>query len=149
MSFRKRPVVARTLAMAHVALPACVIWYHGWRPIGWPGGCLLAWGTSIWAIAAWRLGRDHLNISPDQLTSAQLVTEFPFSCVRHPMYLGLWLALFGLVWNAPMWQTVVPWAALLAVLYGKTRLEEALLVEAFPEYRDYQDRVKRLIPLIW
>lgn len=48
-----------------------------------------------------------------------------------------------------MWQTVVPWAALLAVLYGKTRLEEALLVEAFPEYRDYQDRVKRLIPLIW
>jgi protein-S-isoprenylcysteine O-methyltransferase Ste14 len=38
------------------------------------------------------------------------------------------------------------WLALLALLWGKTRLEERKLAARFPGYRDYAQRTPRLIP---
>jgi protein-S-isoprenylcysteine O-methyltransferase Ste14 len=45
---------------------------------------------------------------------------------------------------------VLAYAIGLLILFDvKARREEVWLVERFPAYRDYQDRVKKLIPAIY
>jgi len=38
---------------------------------------------------------------------------------------------------------------LLVFFHLKSRREERWLVERYPEYADYQKRVKKIIPFIW
>jgi protein-S-isoprenylcysteine O-methyltransferase Ste14 len=69
--------------------------------------------------------------------------------VRHPIYGGvLLMAAGGALLTSPL--ATVP-AALLGVLFwGKSRREEAWLVERYPEYPRYADRVRRrFVPFVW
>lgn len=72
-----------------------------------------------------------------------------YSKVRHPIYGGVILLAFA--WSFAM----SPWALIpsvtLPILFTlKARLEEHLLDERFPEYRDYARRVRRrFLPYLW
>ena len=80
----------------------------------------------------------------------ELIQRGPYRLVRHPIYTGLLLAVFGSclaeggVGN--LW--VVGMVAVLLIV--KLKAEEALLARQFPEaYLQYRRRVKALIPFLY
>lgn len=79
-----------------------------------------------------------------------VVTTGPYAVVRHPGYSGLVLVLLG----APAWlDSPLAYGAsffLLFVTLLRTNLEDTVLKEELPGYRDYARQVPyRLIPGLW
>lgn len=102
----------------------------------------------IMGIAVVNLGK-NLTPLPCPKDDAELVQTGLYRFVRHPIYFGVLLA-------ALAWFLIFPAVYVLAYAIGllilfdvKARREEVWLVERFPAYRDYQDRVKKLIPAIY
>ncbi len=90
--------------------------------------------------------RHQTTVKPFQRSSA-LVTGFPFSLSRNPMYVGLTLWLVGL---ALLLGTVTPWVPAVAfpILMDLrfVRVEERMLAETFgSEWESYRARVRRWI----
>ena len=102
----------------------------------------------IVAITAINLGK-NLTPLPCPRDDAKLVQTGLYSLVRHPMYFGVLLA-------AVAWFCIFPGVYILAyaiclfLLFDlKARREEVWLLERFPDYREYQTRIKKLIPGIY
>ena len=102
----------------------------------------------VMVIAVINLGK-NLTPLPCPKDDAELVQTGLYRFVRHPIYFGVLLA-------ALAWLFVFPGVYVLAYVIGlfflfdcKARREEIWLVERFPAYRDYQGRVKKLIPSIY
>jgi protein-S-isoprenylcysteine O-methyltransferase Ste14 len=96
------------------------------------------------------LGIFHLNdtLSPfhSSSKSSHLVTRGIYKYVRHPIYLGLLLAMFsfGIYWVSPL--KLVITVILGFVFYNKSNLEEKLLMRLHSQYREYRDRTGRFLP---
>jgi protein-S-isoprenylcysteine O-methyltransferase Ste14 len=102
----------------------------------------LAFG--IWTLMHNRPG--NFNIRPSLREGAQLVIDGPYALVRHPMYVCvLWCGIAAVVLYATALKLVLL-VLLFAVLNTKAAMEERLLLEAFPEYTEYMDKVGRFLP---
>jgi protein-S-isoprenylcysteine O-methyltransferase Ste14 len=104
-------------------------------------------GFAMWARRA--LGTNWSAL-PGLKKDHELIERGPYRLVRHPIYTGLLLAIFGTclaggrVWNL----SVVVMAALLLIV--KLKAEEALLTRQFPDaYPQYQRRVRAIIPFLY
>jgi len=99
-------------------------------------------------IAAINLGK-NLTPLPCPKDDAQLVQTGLYGLVRHPMYFGVLLA--ALAWFLMLPGVfVLAYAICLFLLFDlKARREELWLLARFPEYREYQIRIKKLIPGIY
>jgi protein-S-isoprenylcysteine O-methyltransferase Ste14 len=78
-----------------------------------------------------------------------LVTTGPYRFIRHPIYTAA--CLFG--WSGIL-AHLSPINVLLGVLLfvgavGRILCEERLIVEVYPEYRDYAQTTKRMVPYIF
>jgi protein-S-isoprenylcysteine O-methyltransferase Ste14 len=84
-----------------------------------------------------------MSIMPE---ARQLVTRGPYSLVRHPLYLGEVVAAAGVAM-----QYLMPWALVVLAAhcffqFERMKNEERVLMEAFPEYKDYMAQTARLLP---
>lgn len=102
----------------------------------------------IMAIAAINLGK-NLTPLPHPKDNSVFMQSGLYQYVRHPIYFGVLLA-------ALAWLLIFPGIYVLAnsiclfVLFDiKARREEFWLVERFPSYKDYQTRVKKIIPGVY
>jgi protein-S-isoprenylcysteine O-methyltransferase Ste14 len=103
--------------------------------LGVVGGC-----QSLWALT-------HLKRSFSVMVEARrLVTTGPYRYVRHPLYLGEALVLFGLCLMIGTGGAFLFAAAISALQLVRARLEEAKLAWQFPEYRDYRNRTSFVLP---
>jgi protein-S-isoprenylcysteine O-methyltransferase Ste14 len=98
---------------------------------------------AIWTTVA--LARS-ISIMPQ---ARNLVTSGPYAFVRHPLYLGEFVVLFGLALQHSM-----PWGMLLLGVqsifqFARMKNEERVLARAFPNYEDYRARTARLLPGIY
>jgi len=136
---------------ALAAIPALGV-ITGW-PLTWPtpmsgavGGLVVLAGFVIDYRAGKTLGR-QLTPMPTPTVGAQLIERGIFGRVRHPVYLGLLLIVLG--WWL-MWLTPPTFAAVVGVAVffdAKSAREEELLIERFPGYGAYMERVRyRMIP---
>ena len=101
-------------------------------------GCIL----HSWSVVA--RGRNAVSWAMPQ--AQRLITDPPYSLVRHPSYLGYMLMIIGitLVWQR--WYTLPPLVAIPGY-YMVSKLEEALLIQRFgEEYIEYMERVGAFIP---
>ena len=102
----------------------------------------------VWAIL--ELGgffRGVVTIQEDH----RLVSSGPYRYVRHPSYTGFLLALVGLAIALGHWTSLLALlAAGLAGIAYRIHVEERALVGALGnDYRRYQRRTKRLLPLLY
>jgi protein-S-isoprenylcysteine O-methyltransferase Ste14 len=101
----------------------------------------------IWAIGTMRLS--NLNVMPDLKANSILVTSGPYRFIRHPMYAGGLLITLALVLNDLTLLRAGYWLVLAIDLHFKLMYEEKLLLEKYPQYSDYKQKIKRLIPFIY
>lgn len=80
----------------------------------------------------------------------QLVTHGIYRYVRHPVYLGVIIAIIGIpVYTSSLYGFLIM-LALIPVILNRIRLEERLLTEEFGEaYLEYKATTRKLIPFIY
>jgi protein-S-isoprenylcysteine O-methyltransferase Ste14 len=115
------------------------------RIVGWP---LMISGFALFLAGLVRLGKG-LTPLPCPKDCAPLIETGPFALVRHPMYSGGLVFALGWALFVRSWLTVGYVVVLFIFLDFKSRREEKWLWEKFPTYRDYQKRVRKLIPFIY
>lgn len=97
----------------------------------WLGGAVL----SLWPL--WYLRRSF-SVEPE---ARDLVTSGPYRWARHPIYAVYLLINGGILlrhFTLPLSAVLAGWLALLVIRVG---YEERVLVSAFPQYREYRQRV--------
>ncbi len=111
------------------------------------GTVLVALGIGLAIVARTHLGRNW-GSPMSRKENPELITGGPYAFIRHPIYSGIILAMFGsmiatsLLWLLPL------------VLFGtyflySARREEELMCRQFPgEYQAYMRRTKMLVPFL-
>ena len=91
----------------------------------------------------------NLTAFPKPIEGGTLVTKGMYSVVRHPIYTGLILGTLGLgIFRESL--LGIGLAVVLFIFFDlKSRREEKWLVEAYPGYVAYRQRVKKLIPWVY
>ncbi len=116
-----------------------------WRfPTSLIGIIPLACGIYLNVVADRQFQRHQTTVKPFEKSSA-LVSGFPFSVSRNPMYLGVTLMLLGVALLFGSLSPLVP-AVAFAVLVDRcfVRVEERMLSEHFgPEWERYRSHVRR------
>ena len=117
----------------------------------------LRWGVAaIFALMALALivkglldlGR-NLTPLPYPKDNGQLIQSGAYSIVRHPLYSGIIFAALSWVVFQFSLSHLIATAVLFAFFNTKASREETWLTQKYPEYSDYQQRVKRLIPGVY
>ena len=132
------------------SLPGWPAWspvFTGLATIG--GSLLLLAGIFLFIPAIFRLG-SNLTAVPYPKERGTLVETGPYKLVRHPIYSGVILSVFGWAFLAHGWLTLGYAIVILVFLDIKSRREEQWLKEKFLDYDAYQKHVShRLIPFLY
>lgn len=147
-------VVAQLVLMGIVFFgPRTVSGLPSWPPALWlvsslVGATLMIAGLSLLLGGLLRLGA-NLTPLPYPKPDGSLVQTGPYRWVRHPMYSGGILIALGWALAAHGWLTLGYATVLLVFLDFKSAREERWLTEKFPDYPNYQRRVRKLIPFVY
>jgi protein-S-isoprenylcysteine O-methyltransferase Ste14 len=117
----------------------------------WPAGLGLALTFAGLAFALWARLRLAGNWSSSVTLKSdhELIADGPYRWVRHPIYTGLLVALFGTALAIGEWRGLLAVAIAAVALWRKLRLEDALLSREFGEaYAAYCARTQALIPFV-
>ncbi len=114
------------------------------------GGALIAAGIIIrvWSI---RILGKFFTATVQIQEDHRLIQDGPYGLVRHPSYLGAFMAFVGsgLFLNSALGALIAAVSMMIAYRY-RISMEEKVLMSAFgQQYIRYQKRTKKMIPLIW
>jgi protein-S-isoprenylcysteine O-methyltransferase Ste14 len=80
----------------------------------------------------------------------KIITSGPYAVVRHPMYAGAFIMLFGVPLALGSWWGLLPIIPMIGVIILRLLEEEKFLVKNLAGYTEYRNKVKyRIIPFIW
>jgi protein-S-isoprenylcysteine O-methyltransferase Ste14 len=102
-------------------------------------------GGAILLLAALNLGRS-LTPLPTPAPGGALRTGGLYRFVRHPIYSGLLLLVFGSAAGSGSVVRLGLAGALLGLLIRKARWEEDMLRRRYPDYGDYARQTPRFVP---
>ena len=105
-------------------------------------------GIRIWAIQI--LGK-HFTATVTLTENHQVITKGPYKFVRHPSYLGAFLAIIGAaVFLNSAWATLFAAVCMSVAYYFRISVEEQMLSSYFGKsYEGYKQKTKMFIPFIW
>ena len=106
------------------------------------GLLLTAFGyyVSFWSL--WHL-RGSFGIMAEARSP---VMSGPYRYVRHPLYLGESLTMFGLCLAIGTATALLFWAAITGMQLARARIEEAKLSRQFVDYQAYLERTRFILP---
>jgi protein-S-isoprenylcysteine O-methyltransferase Ste14 len=120
----------------------------GVGPLTGLGGVVLcAAGIAFAIYARVHLGRNW-GLPMTRKENPELVSSGPYAYVRHPIYTGILVAVFGsAIGTSPF--GLIPFGLLGIYFVYSARREEKLMMEQFPDqYPQYVSRTKMLVPFV-
>jgi protein-S-isoprenylcysteine O-methyltransferase Ste14 len=106
-------------------------------------GDLVALAAWAWLLVSFVVLGRCFGLLPE---ARGLVTRGPYRLVRHPVYLGEFVGVAGLLIASPTVRNAGLAVAFVAAQAVRMRLEERALTEEFPEYAAYSTGTPRIIP---
>lgn len=103
-------------------------------------------GLMVWARITF--GRRSLHAAADP-TSGGLVTTGPYRFIRHPIYTAACLFCWAGALARPSVESVACGVLVVIGALLRLRSEEHLVVQRYPEYREYAQRTKRMLPYVF
>jgi protein-S-isoprenylcysteine O-methyltransferase Ste14 len=92
----------------------------------------------------------HLGRSFSIMAEARrLVTNGPYSLVRHPLYIAEFVGIFGAFIQYASLPVTILLLTQITFQLLRIRNEEDVLKSTFPEYASYMARTNRLVPGVW
>lgn len=114
------------------------------------GPLILFAGAFVSGKSLWDLGKKQLCIWPAPVPNGELQTDGLYEYVRHPMYSGLILVSAGWAVSTGSPARLALTVAFAAFLSKKIDVEEAFLVDAYPDYKSYCEKVaSKILPGIF
>jgi protein-S-isoprenylcysteine O-methyltransferase Ste14 len=100
----------------------------------------------MWAEAVNRFAEPSVRIQPGQ----RVVDNGPYAIVRHPMYVAAFPFFLGTALALGSCWALIPAVLASLILIVRTALEDRVLHNELPGYKEYAGRVRyRLIPRVW
>lgn len=99
--------------------------------------------------AIWTMRKSKIRVLPYISKNAKLVTDGPYSMIRHPMYTALLMEGISMFLNDFSLTRLIIYGILLITLLYKIEFEEKLLSKEFAEYSEYKKKTAKLIPFIY
>ena len=161
------PVQREQAAWDRIFMICMIVFFIAWMAImGLDAVRFQASHVPVWAQAAgaiailisqyvfWLVFRANSYAAPvvkiQQERGHTIATSGPYAIVRHPMYAGAILFLFGTPLLLGSWYGVALAPVLVVAFAWRAVMEERTLAAQFPDYADYAARVRyRFIPLVW
>ncbi len=112
------------------------------------GSIFLLSGSLLFIAGILRLGA-NLSALPYPKAESTLIETGPYRIVRHPMYSGAIFISCGWALVVHSWLAIGTALVIFVFFDLKSRREEAWLKEKFPGYTAYQQRVRKLVPLLY
>lgn len=117
-------------------------------PLRVAGGILYTFGLLVAILGRLHLGNNWSDIEVNRIQDRhQTVTTGIYAYLRHPIYVGDLILLFGLELALNSW-LVLGVLLLTPVVLAKAIKEEKVLAANLTGYDDYSRRVKRFIPYV-
>jgi protein-S-isoprenylcysteine O-methyltransferase Ste14 len=118
------------------------------KPASVVGSVFLLLGSLLFISGILRLGT-NLSALPYPKPDSILIETGPYRIVRHPIYSGAILLAFGWALWIHSWLAIDTALVIFVFFDLKSRREETWLKEKYPGYVAYQQRVRKLVPLIY
>jgi protein-S-isoprenylcysteine O-methyltransferase Ste14 len=144
-------------AVAQVAFLTVIVFPAVDHRFGWSkmpfygvvtGDFLVAFGLAF----IWRVFKENtftsaiIEVDPGQ----KVASTGPYGLVRHPMYLGALIMLFGVPLALGSWWGLLAFVPITLVIVWRLLDEERFLAKRLPGYSEYRNKVRRrLVPFIW
>lgn len=112
-------------------------------------GCALIMLGSVILFAGIRRLGVSLSALPTPVDNGVLVDDGVYAYVRHPIYLGIILVGFGYSVAMDSLVALIVSVILTVFLDLKSRHEEVLLRERYPDYAVYAAHTKRFVPYVY
>lgn len=104
-------------------------------------------GLLIIALAILQLNK-NLTPFPTPKENGTLIQTGLYKFVRHPIYSGIILTTLGFgFYDGSLWKTAIGFS-LWVLFFFKSKYEERLLANQFPNYKEYQKITKRFFPFL-
>ena len=156
---RREPLGSRLLHVVPLVLAVALLWgergpiailnrrLFPWAPWEfWVAALLTAAGIIFTVWARVHLGRNWSGVVTIK-EGHELIEIGPYALVRHPIYTGLLVAIFGSALAQGEWRGMLAVLISFAALWRKLHTEERWMTKRFgDEYVAYRQRVPALIP---
>lgn len=114
----------------------------------WAGVLLTAAGVAIAIWARWHLGSNWSGVVTLK-EGHELIRTGPYRAIRHPIYTGILIALFGTMVTLGEVRGLIGLAVAWASFYIKARREESFLAQEFgPAFAEHQRRTGMFLPRV-
>jgi protein-S-isoprenylcysteine O-methyltransferase Ste14 len=102
----------------------------------------------MWAVSSNPFASGVVHIQEERGHHA--VSKGPYRYVRHPMYLGILFYGSAIPIFLGSWWALIPGGAMIVVFIIRTALEDRMLQEKLPGYKEYASEVRyKLVPGVW
>lgn len=116
--------------------------------IGWVGLVLFISGVLLSVYSRIVLGSAY-STARNFSKPSRLIRHGPYRYIRHPIYSGTLLMGLGFELAMASYLFFIVFILGTIVIYFCSKEEEKRLVIWFPQYRNYQERVKKFVPFIF
>jgi protein-S-isoprenylcysteine O-methyltransferase Ste14 len=134
--------------LAAVAALAGLYWNHALLASEPAAAAVQVLSLAVFLWARMTMGWRSFHATANPLERAPLVTRGPYRFVRHPIYASLWWFVWAGVADHPTLVNASLAVVIAAGLFLRMLLEEQLLLDRYPEYREYAKHTKRVVPFV-
>jgi protein-S-isoprenylcysteine O-methyltransferase Ste14 len=109
---------------------------------------IIGYGLFSWAMISNEFFETGVRLQTDR--GQTVATRGPYGIVRHPGYVGMMLQLLATPLALASWWGLIPAVCASLAFVVRTALEDRMLQEELPGYKEYAQRVPhRLVPRVW